>query len=534
LFNWGNFEGANKITSYFGPNWQLDTEQKKRITTINWPADLAAIPDAAFQDFTSLTEITIPNEVMTIGNHAFQGCTGLASLTIPGKVTSVGSNAFYGCTGLTSMTIPSNVTTIRWAAFGGCTGLTSMTIPVTVTELEGGVLSGCTGLISATLPSNLAVLKSNFFEGCNRLTNFTIPSGVTKIENSALRGCSSLTSLAIPNSVTEIQNEAFAGCTGLTSMTFPKSVKIFGDSVLRNCKGLTSLTIENMSLTTQPWNMVRIDDGDGSYGATFPKGLTHYSGPTDWMWPELKANITSVTISPEITKIPVGAFNGFTSLAGVTIPNTITAIGDGAFNGCTSLTGLTIPTSVKSIGSNAFYNCTGLTSMTIPNSVTSLGADAFSGTQIANFTYPEALLGRLSAAGLPGSLTTDLLIDGIANKLANSEDFINKLAATIMAKTGHFGFATQGQLSNIMTDSLAQGVNSVLNSPNSYSLYTADQIQNMAIGDLVLTREVNGNFVLNYDIEQSNDLQSWTVYSANTQIVKLPADKAFVRIKAKQ
>jgi hypothetical protein len=281
--------------------------------------------------------------------------------------------------------------------------------------------------------------------------------------------------------------------------------------------------------------MVRIDDGDGSYGATFPKGLTHYSGPTDWMWPELKANITSVTISPEITKIPVGAFNGFTSLAGVTIPNTITAIGDGAFNGCTSLTGLTIPTSVKSIGSNAFYNCTGLTSMTIPNSVTSLGADAFSGTQIANFTYPEALLGRLSAAGLPGSLTTDLLIDGIANKLANSEDFINKLAATIMAKTGHFGFATQGQLSNIMTDSLAQGVNSVLNSPNSYSLYTANQIHNMAVGDLVLTKQVNGQFVLNYDIEQSEDLKTWTPYQAlYLPLTGLPTDKAFVRIKAKQ
>jgi len=56
----------------------------------------------------------------------------------------------------------------------------------------------------------------------------------------------------------------------------------------------------------------------------------------------------------------------------------------------------------------------------------------------------------------------------------------------------------------------------------------------MAIGDLVLTREVNGNFVLNYDIEQSEDLANWTVYSANRQIVKLPADKAFVRIKAKQ
>ena len=78
------------------------------------------------------------------------------------------------------------------------------------------------------------------------------------------------------------------------------------------------------------------------------------------------------------------------------------------------------------------------------------------------------------------------------------------------------------------------GRNDVINSPNSYDLYTTSQIQNIAIGDLVLTRELNGNFVLKYDIEQSDDLANWTVYSANTQIVKLPADKAFVRIKAKQ
>ena len=63
-------------------------------------------------------------------------------------------------------------------------------------------------------------------------------------------------------------------------------------------------------------------------------------------------------------------------------------------------------------------------------------------------------------------------------------------------------------------------------------LYTASQMQAMAIGDLVLTREVNGNFVLNYDIEQSTDLQNWTPYQAlSLPLTGLPTDKAFVRIK---
>jgi hypothetical protein len=57
----------------------------------------------------------------------------------------------------------------------------------------------------------------------------------------------------------------------------------------------------------------------------------------------------------------------------------------------------------------------------------------------------------------------------------------------------------------------------------------------MAVGDLVLTKNVGGTFTLNYDIEQSTDLQSWLPYqSFNLPLTNLPPDKAFIRIKAKQ
>ena len=43
------------------------------------------------------------------------------------------------------------------------------------------------------------------------------------------------------------------------------------------------------------------------------------------------------------------------------------------------------------------------------------------------------------------------------------------------------------------------------------------------------------NLVLNYDIEQSTDLQTWTTYAPlSLPLTGLPTDKAFVRIKAKQ
>jgi hypothetical protein len=83
--------------------------------------------------------------------------------------------------------------------------------------------------------------------------------------------------------------------------------------------------------------------------------------------------------------------------------------------------------------------------------------------------------------------------------------------------------------------SQATGVNAVLASPNAWSLYTAGQIQDMSIGNPLLTKNQNGTFVLNYDIEQSNDLKTWTPYRVKAEeLTGLPTDKAFVRIKAKQ
>lgn len=76
---------------------------------------------------------------------------------------------------------------------------------------------------------------------------------------------------------------------------------------------------------------------------------------------------------------------------------------------------------------------------------------------------------------------------------------------------------------------------SYLQSHPPTGLYTATQMQAMAIGDIVLTKNANGSFTLNYDIEQSSDLQSWLPYqSFALPLTNLPPDKAFIRFKAKQ
>jgi hypothetical protein len=382
-----------------------------------------------------------------------------------------------------------DVTEIRPNAFNDCTSLTSIRIPNSVTVISDatyysqGAFSGCTSLTSVTIPSSVTAIGNFAFYGCTGLARVTIPSSVTAIGNFAFYGCTGLTSVTIPSSVTTIGNYAFSGCTGLTSVTIPSSV----------------------------------------------------------------------------TTIVDGVFQGCTSLTSVTIPNSVTSIGSSVFQSCTSLTSVTIPSSVTTIGEGVFQSCTSLTSVTIPSSVTTIGYGVFqSCAALTDLVIPDRFIVALSRIGIPDALGSQILMEATAayvaaNNPASNEELIDALAAddafllalaqrvsaqnaqVYATKTELAGYATKAQITDATLGGLATGINTVTSHPNSWSLFTTAQIQEMAVGDLMLTRQENGVFVLNYDIEQSDDLNNWTTYKTNAEeLTGLPTNKAFVRIKLKK
>ena len=366
-----------------------------------------------------------------------------------------------------------------------------------IIENDGATVTASTATGAVTIPSELggyAVKKVGhgsppiFGSPNTSVTSITIPNSVTSIGLQAFYNCTSLTSITIPNSVTSIGTWAFAFCTSLTSITIPNSVTSIGEYAFSNCRGLASITIPN-----------------------------------------------------SVTSIGTWAFAYCTSLTSITIPNSVTSIEEYAFNNCSGLSTLTIPNSVTSIGNGAFSGCTGLTSINIPNSVTSIGGYAFEGcTSLTSITMPDKFIAQVAQIGIGGQVATDYLV----NALANNDAFVTAVANKILAKSGNYGLsvkseletlATKTELTSSLTQSRTDGINSVLSNPNLWTLYTTSQIQNMAVGDLVLNRQENGSFVLNYDIEQSTDLQNWTPYQAlSLPLTGLPTDKAFIRIKPKQ
>jgi len=160
--------------------------------------------------------------------------------------------------------------------------------------------------------------------------------------------------------------------------------------------------------------------------------------------------------------------------------------------------------------------------LTYTQTIITLGAGGSATTTTGSYATTD------SSFGIFAYYFTDESSDPI------SESTINSFAKQITGTSGNYGLATKVELNTALTQSRSDGINNVLSNPNLWTLYTVDQIQNMAMGNLVLNKNTNGVFSLNYDIEQSTDLQTWTPYQAlSLPLSGLPTNKAFVRIKLK-
>jgi hypothetical protein len=426
-------------------------------------------------------EYVIANEEVTITRHIGSGgSVPLGAVTFPNSLDGMPVKKIGNGGSVFSYDIINGNSAIRGITD---TTVTSVTIPSGITYIGAYSFGGLVNLTSVIIPNSVISFGAGAFANCTGLTSIIIPNSVTSIGGWAFSSCIGLTSIIIPNSVTSIGDGAFLDCAGLTSIIIPNSVTSIGDSAFAYCTGLTSITIPN-----------------------------------------------------SVTSIGSQAFANCTGLTTLLIGSGITSIREGAFEGCSGLTTLTIPNSVTSIDMRAFQNCYALTSITIPESVTSIAQGVFAGcTSLTSITMPDRFISQVSVLGISGQVATDYII----NALANNDAFVTAVANKIKGTSGNYGIATQSgvtsSISSVINEGRIAGVASVTASPNTWSLFTTSQIQNMAVGDLVLTRQVSGGFVLNYDIEQSTDLQTWTTYAPlSLPLTGLPADKAFVRIKAKQ
>ena len=96
-----------------------------------------------------------------------------------------------------------------------------------------------------------------------------------------------------------------------------------------------------------------------------------HSPEPDWYAWNTKAE--HIIINDGITKIGIGAFDGFINLKTVTMADSVTWIGYGAFSACRNLKSIKLSVNVTTIEREAFYHCAKLEYLTLPNTLKTLG-----------------------------------------------------------------------------------------------------------------------------------------------------------------
>lgn len=344
-------------------------------------------------------------------------------------------------------------------------------------ENNQATITGYTGAGGAvTIPSSV-----------NGISVVQVGSGEVPIQGWAYGSQQSITIISISQGISRIGRYAFYG-SSITSVDIPNSVTDLGEYAFYYCTSLTALRIPNSVASIADGALCGLNNMTNFTLGTSNPSFSYLNGVL------FNKNQSFLVVAfPKILLGPTYA-----------IPNTVKNIGVLAFFNCENLTGITIPVGVINIGNGAFANCSGLTgTLTIPNSVTGIGMYAFNGcTLLENITIPATVtsIGDGAFENCPSLLFSSVISHLVANQASNH---------------------TAGQ-------------QSVIANPNTYDLYTVNQMQAMAMGDLVLTKNANGSFTLNYDIEQSVDMVTWTPYQALfTRLDGLPPDKAFVRIQIK-
>lgn len=256
-----------------------------------------------------VVECTVASTVKEIGAYAFKN-TGVTDVNLPSGLETIGDYAFYSATKLVNITIPDSVKTIGVGAFRDCWKMTK-----------------------ATLPAGLETIPRECFSGCKKLESVNIPDSVTKISYGAFTSCA-LKEINISKNLTviSIPGYTFGGC--------PSAITVDAANPNYSADECGVLYNKDKSL------LLHCPNFEKAFTFDINCNIDQYAFYNC-------ANLTDVTFSYAIKKIPSDAFRSCGSLKITTVPDTVRMIDSYAFNGC-GMTEFYLPDSVEYVGSGAF------------------------------------------------------------------------------------------------------------------------------------------------------------------------------------
>jgi hypothetical protein len=496
---------------------------------------LALVTGAAAADF----EFEIINgEAVLVGMQNASGTVQIPSSYQGSPVVEIMSIWGSGDTGeLLTVIVPDTVKRIGEFVRSNLTAIEIPSSVVAIGFLGGGQsfndslyeINGFRYYLSAT---GAYLIEYDSQAGGDLVGHVSIPSQVAGLPVVSVAGLShqeGMTSISIPNTVKGIGMYTFGGCLGLTSISIPDSVEVIDQGAFWGCSNLATINLGNS---------------------------INYMGESAF---EDCTALASIELPDTVSFLPDSTFGNCSSLASIELPASLHSIGQLAFSGCSSLESITLPDTLESIGSQAFAGCSLITSLSIPDSVSYIGENAFGDVDrpsaLVELSIPSRFAPVLSALGVPTDLAPDLFYGAIAEVLKGDADFVAAVAAAMLAAENNSGFATKQELPlveqqgvdlvladpaayNLATSSevaaaRVDGQQDVLSDPPAYALYDESSIMelNASTPTLSMTGPEN-QAEIEFTIETTDDLSTWTVNERIQRTVEGQGDKFFVRIKA--
>lgn len=163
------------------------------LVAVGGTVNLTVIPEACFQNCSSLADFEFSDKLSAIGPRAFQN-TALASARISSPLKSVGAWAFAGCADLVDVELPASVATLGEGAFFECPELTHFTVPAACTEVSAYLHKDNAALATLDIPAGTAAIGQYALKGAG-VDSLILPASLASIGTGAMADASKLSGI---------------------------------------------------------------------------------------------------------------------------------------------------------------------------------------------------------------------------------------------------------------------------------------------------------------------------------------------------
>ncbi len=396
------------------------------LEAINIPSGVETIGAQAFMGCKNTT-FTLEEGFAptTLGNGAFRDCKKLTTIDFLANVTTIENNTFWGCEGLVSISIPSHITKINTYAFASCSNLNEITINGNITKIEQFAFTS-TSVKTLTIGDGVTELPSDLLDEL---------SSVVEIINNATLTNEGEEVIAL---WTEIGSSKLV-CEWYLDGEVVKILQATGTYIAKFIGFASSeshfTTQEGWKYYTDTtaWYIEGFPSGSGTitvpatlstdeFGQITIKGVARTQQTANFN------SYTNVVLSEGLVEIKTATFEGASLIESITLPSSLTVIGSDAFKDCTSLQSVEISSSIEKIGTYAFSNCTSLNSVVYDTNA--YASNVFSGcTSLTTLTLDK------NATSLPETFISDSNFNYL-REIINNAELENEI--TLLSDDGTF------------------------------------------------------------------------------------------------